>query len=105
MESIDLNGVDISAYEPFTQLIEIDFLGTPVKVPENNKVLRCFQFLSPYTISYGKFCWNDDCGNCECKVILPGETEPVTKRMCQTTVQAGMRIVETSKWVRVKLKT
>lgn len=97
------DGVDPELFEPFDRLVEIDVLGKTVQVPDNNMVLRCFQYLSQYTISYGKFCWNNDCGNCECQIVFPGKTEAVTRRTCCTKVREGMRVVATSKYVRLKL--
>jgi predicted molibdopterin-dependent oxidoreductase YjgC len=95
--------VNPDLFEPFDRFVEIEVLGKRVSVPDNNTILRCFQFLSSYTISYGKFCWNNDCGNCECQIVLPGKTEAVTKRTCCTKVREGMKIVATSRWVRLKL--
>lgn len=90
-------------YDPFDRLIEIEFLGKKVMVPENQVVLRCFQFLSVQTISYGRFCWNNDCGNCECTVVLPGETEPRLMRMCQLKVREGLKVVGTSRHVKLRI--
>lgn len=98
------DNVNPDLFEPFERLVEIEVMGRVVSVPENNFVLRCFQFLSPVTISYGNFCWNNDCGNCECQVVLPGRPEPVTKRTCCTKVREGMKIVKTSSYVRLRLK-
>ena len=39
--------------DPYERLITIEILGRPVEVPENNRLLRCFQYLSLNTISYG----------------------------------------------------
>lgn len=97
-------GMSAEIFEPFERLVPIEVLGKTVEVPENNTILRCFQFLSNYTITYGKFCWNNDCGNCECQILLPGRDEAVTKRTCCTKVREGMKVVGTSKHVRLKLK-
>ncbi|HMZ78702.1 MAG TPA: hypothetical protein PLL06_03310 [Acidobacteriota bacterium] len=48
-------------FEPYERLIEINVVGTPLLVPENNAVLRCFQYINLEGISYGDFCWNADC--------------------------------------------
>lgn len=89
-------------FEPFDRLLEIEILGRVVQVPENNSLLRCFQYLSSFTISQGNFCWNNDCGNCECKVVLAERDGPVTKRACCTKVREGMKIVDTSRHVRLR---
>ncbi|HEY0430451.1 MAG TPA: hypothetical protein VGC61_01500, partial [Pyrinomonadaceae bacterium] len=51
--------------DPYEKLVTIEILGKQVDVPEKNRLLRCFQFLSLQTISYGDFCWNGDCTNCQ----------------------------------------
>jgi hypothetical protein len=56
--------MNIDIFEPFEQLLEIEILGEIRAVPENNSSLRCFQFLSMKTVSYGEFCWNGDYANC-----------------------------------------
>ena len=42
--------------DPFEKLVQITILGRTVDVPEKNRLLRCFQYLSINTISYGDFC-------------------------------------------------
>ena len=51
--------------DPYEKLVGIEVLGKQVVVPEKNRLLRCFQFLSLNTISYGDFCWNGECTNCQ----------------------------------------
>ncbi len=79
-------------FAQFEKLIEIDILGTIYMVPENNSLLRCFQFLSMETISLGEFCWNGDCLNC-C-VILSSDGKEKKVITCRTTVTEGMRIIK-----------
>src|SRR2546425_8724719 len=43
------------------------------QVPEKNSVLRCFQFISPDTIPYGRFCWNQECQYCRIDCQLPDD--------------------------------
>jgi hypothetical protein len=40
--------------DPYEKLVSIDVLGRTVDVPENNRLLRCFQYLSINTISYDR---------------------------------------------------
>ncbi len=47
--------MDSDIFEPFDKLLEIEICGEIKKVPENNTLLRCFQYLSVETISYGDF--------------------------------------------------
>jgi hypothetical protein len=48
-------------FRPYEKLVEITVFGKKFQVPERNSLLRCFQFISPETIPYGRFCWNQDC--------------------------------------------
>ena len=81
-------------FEPFEKLVEIEIGGETKQVPENNTLLRCFQFLSMETISYGDFCWNGDCLNCQVW-IKNGEKEKGVLA-CRTKVEEGMEIVRLS---------
>lgn len=78
-------------FEPFDKLIEIEICGTTRKVPENNSLLRCFQFLSMETISYGDFCWNGDCLNCQVWIENGDKEKGVLA--CRTKVAEGLKIV------------
>lgn len=78
-------------FQPYDKLIEIEILGRTVMVPENNSLLRCFQFLSMETISYGDFCWNGDCLNCQ--VWLEQGDKEKAVIACRAEVQEGMRVV------------
>jgi len=81
-------------FEPFERLIEIEITGEKGRVPENNTLLRCFQFLSMETISHGEFCWNGDCANCQ--VWLEEDAKEKLALSCRTKVTAGMKIVRMS---------
>ena len=78
-------------FDPFDKLVEIEICGAPKKVPENNTLLRCFQFLSMETISYGDFCWNGDCLNCQ--VRLENGDREKSVLACRTKVAEGMKII------------
>ena len=78
-------------FQPYEKLIEIDILGTKYMVPENNSLLRCFQFLAVESISYGDFCWNGECLNCQ--VWLQNGDKEKAVMACRTNVQEGMRVV------------
>ncbi|MBS1794800.1 MAG: (2Fe-2S)-binding protein [Acidobacteria bacterium] len=79
-------------FEPFERLVEIEIRGERREVPENNSLLRCFQFLSIETISYGDFCWNGDCLNCRVRVETGGKGKSVLA--CRTKVEENMKITE-----------
>jgi hypothetical protein len=78
-------------FEPFEKLVEIEIGGETKLVPENNTLLRCFQFLSMETISYGDFCWNGDCLNCQVWIKNGDKEKGVLS--CRTKVEEGMKII------------
>jgi hypothetical protein len=67
--------IESDLLDPFEKLITIEVLGRRVEVPEKNRLLRCFQYLSLNTISYGDFCWNGECTNCQIWYHGAGQTE------------------------------
>jgi hypothetical protein len=81
-------------FRPFERLVEINILGRTFLVPEKNSVLRCFQFISPDTIPYGRFCWNQDCQYCRVNCQLQDEdcSRPILS--CKFMVSEGMNISE-----------
>jgi hypothetical protein len=96
--------MDSDLLDPYERLISIEILGNRVEVPENNRLLRCFQFLSMHTISYGDFCWNGDCTNCQIWYHREGQTEGDDKPAlsCRTNVSEGMVITRLSRFVELE---
>jgi predicted molibdopterin-dependent oxidoreductase YjgC len=86
-------------FEPFDKLVEIEICGETREVPENNSLLRCFQFLSMETVSYGDFCWNGDCLNCQVW-IKNGEKEKAVMS-CRTKVEEGMKIMRLNNEIKL----
>ena len=78
-------------FQPYSKLVEIEILGEKRMVPENNSLLRCFQFLAMENISYGDFCWNGECLNCQ--VWLENGDKEKAVLACRTDVVEGMKIV------------
>jgi NADH dehydrogenase/NADH:ubiquinone oxidoreductase subunit G len=78
-------------FQPFDRLIEIEILGQKYEVPENNTLLRCFQYLAMENISFGDFCWNGECLNCQ--VWLKTADKDKAVMACRTIVTENMRIV------------
>jgi len=78
-------------FQPYEKLVEIEILGAKHMVPENNSLLRCFQFLAMENISYGDFCWNGECINCQ--VWLQNGEKEKAVMSCRTNVEEGMKIV------------
>ncbi len=86
-------------FEPFEKLVEIEIGGEIKNVPENNSLLRCFQFLSMETISYGDFCWNGDCLNCQ--VWLKNGAKEKAVLSCRTKVEEGMEIIRLNNEIKL----
>ena len=106
-QSAASNGVDEFAadlLDPYDKLVNIEILGKSVEVPEKNRLLRCFQYLSINTISYGDFCWNGDCTNCQFWYREEGQAEPQdrTALACRFDVREGLVVTRLAPHVRIK---
>ena len=79
-------------FRPYERLIEITILGKTFLVPERNSLLRAFQFISPETIPYGRFCWNQECQYCrvDCQLSDDDQARPILS--CKFIVSEGMDI-------------
>ncbi|MFQ5664443.1 MAG: 2Fe-2S iron-sulfur cluster-binding protein [Terriglobia bacterium] len=97
--------MDASPFRPYERLVRIKVLGKTVRVPEKNMLLRCFQYLSPETIPYGRFCWNQECQTCRVAYRLPGDPGEARQVLsCKVIVQEGMEITELSSELSWNLK-
>jgi hypothetical protein len=96
--------MDDDLLDPYEKLIGIEILGHRVEVPENNQVLRCFQYLSLQTISYGDFCWNGECTNCQIWYHRQGQSESDDKPAlsCRMKVLEDMVITRLSRFVELE---
>lgn len=88
-------------FEPFENLIDITVNGSQCRVPENNTILRCLQYLSLETISYGDFCWNGDCSNCMVRISADGKEKDALA--CLVKAKQGMSVLTLSDEMRVEL--
>src|SRR3954470_14645628 len=86
--------------DPYEKLISLEIVGKQVQVPERNRLLRCFQYLSIETISYGDFCWNGDCTNCQFRYREEGREK--TALACRFDVREGLVVTRLSPHVRIK---
>ena len=68
-------------FRPYEKLVDITIYGKKFQVPERNSLLRCFQFISPETIPYGRFCWNQECQYCKVQCQLPDEDTKIIEKM------------------------
>ena len=89
----------LEIFEPYERLVKIRILGLEREVPENNSLLRGLQFLDMESISYGDFCWNGECLNCQVW-IKNGEKEKAVIA-CRTNVEEGMEIVRMSEGMEI----
>lgn len=89
---------DYEIFDPYDRLIEIEICGKKYEVPENNSILRCLQFLDMEAISYGDFCWNGECLNCQVW-IRNGDKEKALIA-CRADAFEGMQIMRTSEQIR-----
>lgn len=89
--------------DPYEKLVDVEILGQQVQVPEKNRLLRCFQFLSLNSISYGDFCWNGECTNCQIWYHEKGQTDNNDKPAlsCRAEVVEGMVITKLSQFIRL----
>lgn len=79
-------------FRPYEKLVEISILGKTFLVPERNSLLRAFQFISPETVPYGRFCWNQECQYCkvDCQLSDDDRSRPILS--CKFIVSEGMNI-------------
>ena len=92
-------------FRPFSRLVKITILGREVEVPENNSLLRCMQYLAPQDVSYGRFCWNEDCQYCRVTYDLGDGTATHAALSCKLAVLEGIRIKEVTTEIRYCLRS
>jgi hypothetical protein len=79
-------------FRPYEKLVEITILGRTFLVPERNSLLRAFQFISPETVPYGRFCWNQECQYCRVNCQLSDDDQARPILSCKFIVSEGMNI-------------
>ncbi|MEW6208314.1 MAG: 2Fe-2S iron-sulfur cluster-binding protein [Acidobacteriota bacterium] len=90
-------------FEKFDSLVQIMICEARAEVPENNKLLRCFQFIRADTVSMGDYCWNGECANCRVWYESPtGETKSALA--CRMYVEEGLVITRLSDCLRCDLE-
>lgn len=99
----DLSPVETDLLDPYDRLVTIEVAGQRVQVPDRNRLLRCFQYLSINTISYGDFCWNGECTNCQIWYHLAGQTEAEDRPAlaCRMEVIEGMVVTTMSRFIKL----
>jgi predicted molibdopterin-dependent oxidoreductase YjgC len=94
-----------SLFRPYTKLIKIQILGKAFEVPENNTLLRCFQFLQPEAVAYGRFCWNEDCQYCRVSFDMSEGSPSRAALACKLMGENGMQIKEISSEIKYCLRS
>ena len=89
-------------FESFNDLVEIEVCRHLSMVPENNKLLRCFQYMKMDAVSIGDYCWNGDCTNCQIWYRAEGG-EIKSALACRLYVRPGMVITALSATLRTDL--
>ena len=90
-------------FRPYDKLVKITLGEKQFEVPDGNMLLRALQFLSPEDVSYGKFCWNEECQYCRVSYDLGPDTPNRTAISCKLMVQEGMRITEVAQEMKILL--
>jgi predicted molibdopterin-dependent oxidoreductase YjgC len=91
-------------FRPYDKLVKITLMAREAEVPENNTLLRCLQYLAPESVSYGRFCWNEDCQYCRVSYDL-GEGTPTRAALaCKVLVEEGMRVKEVTTEIKYCLR-
>lgn len=90
-------------FRDYERLVEIAILNRKFRVPEKNTFLRAFQFISPETVPYGRFCWNQECQLCRisCRMNSEANSNPRSVLACKLLVAEGLEVTELSdelKW-------
>jgi predicted molibdopterin-dependent oxidoreductase YjgC len=91
-------------FRPYDKLVKITLGDKSFEVPEGNMLLRAMQFLSPEDVSYGRFCWNEECQYCRVNFDLGPETPNRVGLACKMMVQEGMRVTEVAQEIRYCLR-
>lgn len=88
---MDISQLREGLFESFDDLVEIEVCRSKAMVPENNRLLRCFQYIKMDTVSSGDYCWNGECTNCQIW-YRADDGEIKSALACRLYVKPGMII-------------
>jgi len=91
--------------EPWSKKVAIHIAGVAHMVPENQDVIRIFQYLGlldRLSFHAGTYCWNATCNNCIFTYRDPATGAAITKRACQTRLFEGLEVLALPKDVKAK---
>jgi len=96
MGGVEEERLGVPLFRPYEKLISITIRGRKFSVPENQILLRAFQYLCPDTIPYGRYCWNEECQYCRVTVKRPGGEKISQALSCKLMVEDGLEVQELS---------
>jgi len=96
MGGVEQERLGIPLFRPYEKLISITVRGRKFSVPENQILLRAFQYLCPETIPYGRYCWNEECQYCRVSVKRPGGEKISQALSCKLMAEDGLEVQELS---------
>jgi 2Fe-2S iron-sulfur cluster protein len=96
MGGVEQERLGIPLFRPYKKLISITIRGRKFQVPENQMLLRAFQYLCPETIPYGRYCWNEECQYCRVSVKRPGGEQIGQALSCKLMAEDGLEVLELS---------
>lgn len=91
-------------FRPYDKFVTITVGEKEFQVPEGNMLLRAFQYLAPEDVSYGRFCWNEECQYCRVTFDLGPQSQGRVALSCKLMVQEGMRITDMADEIRYCLR-
>jgi len=91
---VDEDRLEIPLFRPYQKLIAITIRGKKFEIPENQILLRAFQYLCPETIPYGRYCWNEECQYCRVVVKRPGADKVTQALSCKLMAEEGLEVQE-----------
>jgi hypothetical protein len=91
-------------FRPYDRLVKITVKGKEVEIPDNNMLLRGFQFLAPENVAYGRFCWNEECQYCRVTYDMGDGTPAHVALSCKLMVKENMRVTEMATEIRYCLR-
>ena len=96
MGGVEQDRLEVPLFRPYEKLVSIQIRGRKFSVPENQILLRAFQYLCPDTIPYGRYCWNEECQYCRVSVKRPGGEKLTQALSCKLMAEEGLEVLELS---------
>lgn len=88
-------------FEPYDSLVTIKIDDEEFQVPENNSLLRAFQFIGMDLLNAG-LCWSQTCENCLIAYTDGKNEETRLALACEQTALNGMVITQMPQGILIK---